>query len=432
MSEIVRFIAPSAWSIGELANAIEFSRRLPSGWTSEFLVSTKHLAYARAAGLNATVLPRGRSAGAVVREVAAAVDTSALVLADHHLLGLERVGFDFRDLSGARNLIAVDSLSFGPGPTQLRIAVSDREGAAPLQRWFPPTVAVPAVPEGVPLLRPVPVSGLSSSAGAHTVLPFDLFADEHGQSLPRMGRTAAETRARLGIEHNRKLVVIALSNWASKAWTKPSLGKVNPDRNTHLILRLNWLRELVSRIGQPLALVGVTGEVVDADLGAQVITTGMLPIDDFTDLLAAADLFLTDNITSGAMARAALVGTPVLTLTREHDAWEEDAFVGKWRRDMEEHFPGFDFPFLVNPFGWMSELAPLLAENPYLAAVPRADAYSLAAQVAACSAALDSPDRPVTDALQLQRHGLPSGAAALSVALDGAISGPSNDPTPTP
>ena len=425
MTKLLRILAPSAWSIGELANAIVLAKRLPEDWRAEVLVSAKHLDYAHAAGVAARVLPRGRAAAAAVREAVSDAEVSGILLADHHLLGLERVGFGYDDLaSRTAPLVAFDSLAFGVGPTRLKLAVSRGSEDPMLRRWFPPEVDLDRVPDGVPLLRPVPVAApisetLETSRTAR-IRSFDLY----GASGPWGDAAATEPeriRSRLGIEPHRKLVVVAMSNWASMAMTKPGLGGPNRERDAYLQLRFAWLHELMRRLDEPIALVGVSAEGFEAEgADVQTIATGFLPLAEFTELLAAADLYLTDNLTSGAMARAVLLGTPAVTLTREVEWHTEDAFVAAWLAQMRAGFPASDFDYLVNPFGWIDELQPLLANNAYLAALPRIHAHDLDGQVRACRTALDSTARPAQDALNAARGALPSGSQALLAALDAA------------
>lgn len=421
MTRRIRFVAPSAWSIGELANAVELAQRLPEGVAADFLVSSKHLDYARAAGVDARVLPRGHAAAAAVREAVAEPGLDGVVLADHHLLGLERTGLALDDLRGGAPLVALDSLAFGAGPTTLELAVSRGSDDPMLRRFFPPVVQLAAVPDDVPLLRPVPVAGSGRDAGAgRAAAPFDLYGPEG----PLRGRAVDReaVRARLGVEPGRALVVIAMSNWASTAMTRPGLGGPNPERDDYLRLRFEWWHELLRRLDRPVALVGVSAEAFEAEhdgarADVRTIATGFLPLDRFTELLAAADLYLTDNLTSGAMARAALLGAPVVALTREGPAETDDAFARDWRARMRERFPRAGFDYLVNPFGWIDELRPLLADNPYLAAVPRIHVDDLDAQLRACRTALDDPARPARDALDAQRAALPAGPPTLLAAL---------------
>lgn len=54
---------------------------------------------------------------------------------------------------------------------------------------------------------------------------------------------------------------------------------------------------------------------VEASTGrTQFVSTGLLDVDEFDSLQAAADLYVSDNLTSGVMAQAAPLGTPVLAM----------------------------------------------------------------------------------------------------------------------
>lgn len=416
MTTLLRFIAPSAWSIGELANAIELAARLPEHVRADFLVSSKHLYYAQAAGVDARVLPRGRAAAHAVREAVTDAGVSGVVLADHHLLGLERTGFTIADACVGAPLVALDSLAFGPGPTHVALAVSQGSADPMLAKFFPPIAEIGKLPDEVQVLRPVPVAGTSVTAAGREVTPFDLY----GVDGPLRGKIVDRdaVRSRLGVLPEQTLVVVAISNWASMAMTKPGLGCPNPQRDIYLRLRVAWLQELLRRLDRPIALFGVSTESFgESSADVQTMATGFFAITEFTELLSVADLYLSENLTSGAMARAVLLGVPAITFTREGSAPEGDAFVQEWCTHMRERFPQNNFNFLVNPFGWIDELKPLLASNPYLSSIQRVHIEDLDAQVHACNEILATHTRPARDALNRQRAILPPGNEALLAAF---------------
>jgi hypothetical protein len=72
-----------------------------------------------------------------------------------------------------------------------------------------------------------------------------------------------------------------------------------------------------------------------------------------------------------------MIGTPCLALVHERAAITEPVveFEEAWHSEMTALFPGYDFPFLVNPFGWISEVGAMMPGNPYLQAVPRVDVF---------------------------------------------------------
>ncbi len=414
MAERLLIVSPSAHSLGELANAMVMAAQLPDRPIT-VMTSAAYADYARGAGLSVRELPRGRRAADVVRQSVADPDLAAVLLADHHLTALERVHFSLADLAGPAPLICVDSLCLGPESRRLELAISRHSISPQMRHWFPLEVRTETVPREATLLRPVPVAG-----GAPGGIAFDLY----GTTL-RPRRSGEETRRSLGIAAGRTVVVTAMSNWAVRAITKPHEASPTRDRDEYLRLRIRWLVELAGRLHRRVTLVslgaaGSPGTVRSAEGGGRVEIVSLpgLGMQDFTDLVAAADLYLCDNLTSGAMARAAMLGTPVVALTNETGVWDDSDFARRWRAEMDRVFPHFDFPYLVNPFGWVRELDPLRADNPYLDAVPRAPAYSLDGQVRICTEALERADRPARDALADRVRTLPGVQEALDRAID--------------
>lgn len=414
MGERLLIVSPSAHSLGELANAMVMAAQLPDRPIT-VMTSAAYADYARGACLSVRELPRGRRAAEVVGRAVAEPDLAAVILADHHLTALERVHFTVADLIGPAPLICVDSLCLGPEGRRLELAISQHSISPQMRHWFPLEVHTETLPGEATLLRPVPVAG-----GARGGLAFDLY----GTTLrPRHGRE--QTRESLGIAADRTVIVTAMSNWAVRAMTKPHEASPTRDRDEYLRLRTRWLVELAVRLDRRITLVslgaiGDPGTIRPAEGAGRVELVNLpgLAMDEFTDLVAAADLYLCDNLTSGAMARAALLGTPVVALTNEAGVWDGSDFVQGWRAEMERVFPHFDFRYLVNPFGWVRELDPLRTDNPYLDAVVRAPAYSLEQQVRICTEALDSAERPARDALVERVCTLPKVPEALERALD--------------
>ena len=72
----------------------------------------------------------------------------------------------------------------------------------------------------------------------------------------------------------------------------------------------------------------------------------------------------------------------------------------------------------MNPYGWTEELTDLLADNPYLAAVPRAEIFDAGSLAKALSHQLSAEaDRGAYEALVRVERDLP-GAAALIEGMD--------------
>ena len=409
-SRPVAFLCPGKFSFGELQNAITIARQLPPDMPSEFLVSEQYLGLAQRSGVSARSIPTGPGSGEKVLELLKGLNPAGVVVADHHLFALERAHFPFETVLRAGSpVVALDSLCLGPAASRMQMALSRQPAMKPIHRWFPPETDIPALPAEVGVIRPVPVAGLSRPEDS-----FDLYG---GGLKPR--RTKEEVFGALGISGDRCLVVSAQSNWATNAYGL--LGRVSrtADSDTYRNLRSLWSAEMFSRVGRPITVLEVSsgGAAQTRRNGVEFLSIPYQAMDDFVDILAAADLYITDNLTSGALAKAAALGTATLALVNERNDRSADPFSTEWLARMETHFPGFDVRFLVNPFGWADELAPLLAENEYLAALPTAEIFDLDACAAAIREHIGTTFGPVTQALRRQVAGLPTATTMLHARL---------------
>ncbi|GIT78811.1 hypothetical protein LLS1_04800 [Leifsonia sp. LS1] len=411
----VVFVCPSRFSMGELHNAVQMGRQLHRdlGCCAVYIVPPVFEGLAAAAGFPEYVFPR-RSAdnrrwlGDLLRLIAPGL----LVLADHANPALERSSIDYESVYDAGfPVVAIDSLQFASG-REVEYAVAGVHGAHRLRHWLPPSVAVPAVPDGVPVLTPVPVA-----SARHAQNPFALYAER-----PRAEVAATQLRERLGVPGDHRLVVIAQSGWASAAFAQLARGAER--HGIYERLRTRRLVRALDESGHRVTLLEIaSGDRADeSSARVDVRSLGRLNSQQFTDVIAAADLYATDNLISGAMAQAAALGTPVLALTnsveREADPTDEID------QELEHRYPGWAFPYLVNPFGWHRELAPVLRDNPYLESVARVEVFERNRLASAFEAQLGAnPDRRATAALGESASALPLVSSMLSTLtenLDGA------------
>ncbi|MEZ2391849.1 DUF6365 family protein [bacterium RCC_150] len=407
----VVFFCPGKFSFGELQNAITMARQLPAELPAEFLVSEQYLALVQGSGMSARAIPYGPGGEEAVLALLTGLQPAGVVVADHHLFALERGNLPIEKLlSAGAPVVALDSLCLGPGPSTMRMGLSQRPETKPIHRWFPAEAEVPAVPDGVSLMRPVPVAGLGRPADS-----FDLY----GESL-KPHRTRDEIFSRLGISTDRSLVVAARSNWATSAYGLLGRLSKDADSGTYQTLGNQWWVEMFRLARRPITVLELTSgtSITTWSDDVELRRRRYEPIDEFVDILAAADLYITDNLTSGAMAKAAALGTAAVALVNERNERSTDPFSEKWLASMESYFPGFDMDFLVNPFGWTEELAPLLAKNEYLAALPKAEMFNLDSCAAAIQEHLGVESGPVTQALRHQVAGLPRASALLRERLN--------------
>ena len=78
----------------------------------------------------------------------------------------------------------------------------------------------------------------------------------------------------------------------------------------------DWFSGILDLVDEPIAIVGIqdTSRVEASTSRTQFVSTGLLDVDEFDSLQAAADLYVSDNLTSGVMAQAAPLGTSVLAM----------------------------------------------------------------------------------------------------------------------
>jgi hypothetical protein len=291
--EIV-FVCPGRYSVGELYNAIVMSRSLQAaGMATRFIVTEQLAAYATASGADVVVRSMRRNRASEVASTIEELNPDLAILADYHLPFLEPGAAGIQNLlAPAVPTVMLDSLSFGLAGAEVSNALASLPGAEALHRWFRPTTRIPRSPHAEALLHPVPV--------AATDVPnaFALY-----DSIPGVRARAATVRRRYGVAPDRALVVVAQSAWAATGFTQLGRTRRHQLSTSYDDLRIDWLLYCLSLVGVPIAVVGVR-----RDAAARVeypnvslVQAPFLGLDDFSDLLTAADLYITDNILSAAM-----------------------------------------------------------------------------------------------------------------------------------
>lgn len=405
------FVCPSQESLGEALNASRTATQLVSslGVQATLIVRSSHRDRLRDPRYAlCEIPPRTTDARDWLRRTIDEIDADVVVLADHENTALERTPFDNDTVYACgRPVIAMDSLQFAGRREPLTCALAQTPGARPLRRWWPREFFVPPLPPDVPVVTPVPVAGAISSSH-----PFAVY-----RGAPAALLSAADVRARLSVAKGSRLVVVARSGWAATAYEQMSRGR-HPSAHFRT-LRARRLSRVLDNIGEDVTLVEL-GAPPRVPVDPRVVTAAgdWSRPDRFWSLLAAADLFLTDNLTSGAAAQAACVGTPLVCLINSAP------YVGDpgdpIDAAMDEAYPGWGFPYLVHPFGWVHELERLRTGNPFLDAVPLAEAYDDGDVARTIAGQLGSqPDLSPTRALTALLPHLPSAADVFTrVAAD--------------
>ncbi|MCL6448795.1 MAG: DUF6365 family protein [Armatimonadetes bacterium] len=381
----VLVLSLSEHSLGELHNAILFARQVAkAGGTVLFLATGNHVSYTREAGF--PVLPWRKSRGenaALVREQLAAFRPEAVLLADYYNLFLEEPVVDPEMLARLELPVATfDSMNFAPGPTLLEKEIF-RESR--YSRAFGPggrfSALLPPVPPEMAVLRSCPVNRPVKEPG---ILPVALYR-EH-LFLPQGRRNGV--RRRLGLDPDEKLVLLARSSWAHLAVKIRAMERALSTRFSYERILQHLLCLYLREAPCPVVVMGVGPQAAfsGGEEGVRFASLPFLGMAEYQELLLAADLFVTDNITSCSAAKAAVGGVPVLVLVSSLTSNGDGTYRAPFPlakeavtllRQWEKAVPGSIFPFRVFPFGWVRELAPLLQNNPYLDALVTAEMFDI-------------------------------------------------------
>lgn len=378
------FITSFHQSLGETFTLARFAADLRGeGWQVEFLASEFAAAFLREHGHEMTLLTRTREGNqalliATLRRFAPAL----IVTADFFLFEAT----DARRFWSTRWLIdsgvpvlTFDHLKFHPEPREITLGFRSRfdrdetllgnfagvpAGAVPRH-----TVRVPALPEGVALVRPCPVHDPRPQADPR-IRCYDISRGE------RRGTSPAAARKRLGIADEEKIVVVPVGSWAIDLARHVRLPY--PDLLAQVLLRC--LERVAGRVR--ILLIGKGLQPAKEVRGP--VTLELVPglaFDDLQNLLSAADLVLGDNATSATLGRGVMAGAPtaifVSSLTVRGDGeqllldapFEVSQFARELIENTERMAPGSIFPFAVYPLGWRVEMRPLFDANPYSDAV---------------------------------------------------------------
>lgn len=402
----VLFVCPSRASFGETHNAARAALSLRNELSVEPTVIARDTHVDRLSNLGVTALTapvRATDSRQWLRDAIVGLSPDLIVLADHENAYIERTPFDNETLyTSGPPVIVFDSLQLAGSTRPLRNAIANVRGSEVIRRWWPSETVVPPIPVDIPILTPVPVANPVSSAR-----PFALYT-----RAPETAITPREVRSALGISDHERLIVLSQSAWAAGAYDQLSRGR-RPDERYGSI-RARRLSRAIHQLAAPVAVLDI-GTPAFSPHSLSTVTSKIdwrLPTA-FTSLLRAADLFVTDNVTSGAAAQAAMLGTAILCLVNS-TPYDGDP-LDPLDEAMNRNFPGWGFPYLVNPLGWHDELITLRTQNAYVSSIPLAEVYDTASVVAALDHQLDaSRDLSATTALEEILPLLPSPAAAIA------------------
>ena len=195
------FLCPSNFSIGELHNAMMAGRDLlANGWGVRYMVSRRNLDYARSSGADAELLSESEKDAAAVLEHVRSLAPDLLLLADHHIWALEPTAVSIGELLELGiPTVAADSLCLGPRARTLDLAIAHLQGAESIRHWFPPTVELPPLPKGLPVIRGrcprAPRSRSASSSGSSRGGAWSCSHDPRGRRPPTRNSPADDRAA---------------------------------------------------------------------------------------------------------------------------------------------------------------------------------------------------------------------------------------------
>jgi hypothetical protein len=222
-------------------------------------------------------------------------------------------------------------------------------------------------------LRPVPLAHLEPD-GTGRARPFRVWDRDDRVSA----RTRNHLRTTLGLEKQDKLVLLATAAW--------QLGKGIRHRKQVLPVRDGMPRILAHYLQQlppqtHFLLAGEAPEVLAELPGDRIHRLPPCLPDRFGNLLGAADAILSMNISATTVTRAVMAGVPAMVLGNrfdigdQEDAGKAEAELGGFSPAVRENLPGAMplYPFRLWPLSYYKFLTPLLTDNPFTAAVTRAE-----------------------------------------------------------
>lgn len=376
----------SEHSLGELHNALLFARQLQASRGEVLFVTTAgHGGYVQQAGMPYQTWTKNPAQnGRLLDELLTGYQPQAVLLADYYNLFMEGPLLDPARVEGiALPLVTFDSMNFAPGPTRLEKEILRHcRHSKVFGRGGQFQTVLPAVPEGMAVLRSCPINRPVAEKG---ILPVSLYRESCWQQDEEK---RCRVRQQFNFSAREKLVMLAKSSWAQLVFRIIAMehGQGNSfsyDRVLQQLLRL-YLRQVE---GSVVVLgVGLQAGFNAANEKVRFVSLPFLGLEEYQSLLWAVDLFITDNITSCSAAKAAIGGVPVLVLTSSLESRGDGTYVSTFEpgaevltllQQWERAVPGSIFPYYVYPFGWVRELSPLIQDNPYFDLIVRAEMFDV-------------------------------------------------------
>jgi hypothetical protein len=234
-------------------------------------------------------------------------------------------------------------------------------------------------------LLPVPFLAPADAGGSYNALP---------ELSPSSAAQRRGYRAQLGLSDSQRLVV-----WAQSTWQLPEAHQ-NPQRQTMATAVPQLMLEYLSMLGDDVQVAHVAARACPAAqvLGARYRCIPLMAPSQFAQLLAAADLYVTYNLTATSLAMALCLQLPTLVLHNSQPAARAEVplpgvsspRVMAWRKRYFTHAPLL--PFWAAPLSLHRFLQPVLQRNPLLQAVCPVEILNEEAVVAAMRGLMWEPE----------------------------------------
>jgi hypothetical protein len=303
--------------------------------------------------------------------------------------------WDSRQTGFAIDLFIDGSRQLGPGSIRER---SEEFGAIPYK------------------LKPVPIIAPGASSEEFCNLPTAWNFSPENRECWRNG---------LGLKKTSRVVLLCTAGWQHATYESDAANRI-------ITLLPALVGDYLSRLGEDVHLVHVGPHAYDLEesLGPRYHWMTALPPAQFDSLLASMDLLLSANISATTITKAMVYAVPVLVLQNSVSAANREQAEAllpqppseKMRRWLDKVVPLF--PFALWPLGYHRFLAPLLRDNPYVAALQMVELLRECEVEAALASLLFDPvareDQAHRQALYLARvRSLPSGAQLIQNSLGG-------------
>ncbi|HPU64066.1 MAG TPA: DUF6365 family protein [Mobilitalea sp.] len=344
------FIVTSFWAYGELQIAVDFARQVMAlGHQVLFLIPPSHVGKLKAGNMPYQILiPNGTLLNRILfKDIENTYQPTHIVLSDilnfsfcERHYGLTEAdleifagfigGFDLYDFANAGK--SIDTYGFrAKEMTRINIESYDF------------------------LLMPCPVNQVVKKAYGIR-FPYRIF---DGIKV-RTPDEIAKAKINIGLEHDKKLIIITGSTWQSSFRPYRNVKEMVDAVDEAVMRAIGMLPEHYQ-----VLWIGPRHRPLPKDL-SQIKQIKSLPPLQFEQFMSAADVFLSANYISTSMVRAALMGCPVVLLgnsyIKKSGKFRSLAGLPKPEPDLLNDMDRI-YPFRMFPVGWYSFLEPVVKGN---------------------------------------------------------------------